>query len=363
MSVILFFVILGVLVFVHELGHFLAAKKFGVRVDGFGLGFPPAIWKKKVGETVYSINWIPFGGFVKIFGEAPDEESISGPDSSRSFVNIKRWKQAIVLVAGVSFNVIFAWVLFSIAYASGMTTIVAGTDEKYIENKHVLVLDALPESPASKAGFKSGDAINGYLAKSGTTSIATVEEVQALVKSSEGKPIVFDVSRGADKIGLTATPAKGVTGDDYAIGVSMDIAGKVKLPIHLAVVEGAKLTYGIFTGIAVNLYTLIHDAVLGQADLSEVSGPVGIARLVGDAGKLGFIYLLSFTAFISLNLAVLNLLPFPALDGGRVLFVAIEAIRRKAISPNVANTVNAIGFGILIIFMIYITVKDVIKLF
>lgn len=142
----------------------------------------------------------------------------------------------------------------------------------------------------------------------------------------------------------------------------MDLVGKADLPFHLAFWEGAKLTWNMGVNIVSSLYGLITDAVLGQADVSQLSGPVGIARLVGDAGKLGFVYLLSFTAFISLNLAVLNLVPFPALDGGRILFVLIEAIIRKPIKPTIANTVNAIGFGLLVAFMLFITYKDIAKL-
>jgi len=362
MSIILFFVILAVLVLVHEFGHFFAAKRFGVRVDEFGLGFPPKLWSKKVGETVYSVNAIPFGGFVKIFGENPDEDSINGSDKGRSFVHIAKWKQAIVLASGVFMNVLFAWLLFSIAYLSGMTTIVSGTDAKYIQDAHVLILATLPESPAEKAGFLPGDQVRAFAIGGATTTAPSVDELQAAVKSSEGQALVFDVDRVGEKVYLEVLPEKAAA-DAYAIGVSMDQAGKVVLPLHLAIWEGGKLTVDMFVGIATNLYTLAHDALLGKADFSQVSGPVGIARLVGDAGKLGIVYLLSFTAFISLNLAVLNLVPFPALDGGRILFVLIEAIKRSPIKPVIANWTNTVGFGLLILLMLFITYRDIVRLF
>ncbi len=362
MSIVLFFVILAVLVLVHEFGHFFAAKRFGVRVDEFGLGFPPRIWGKKVGETVYSINAIPFGGFVKIFGENPDEESISGSDKGRSFVHIAKWKQVVVLASGVLMNIVFAWLLFSIAYMSGMTTIVSGTDAKYIQDAHVIILDALPQSPAVAAGFRAGDQVRAFSFAGSTTTVPTVEQIQDAVRGSAGKPVTFEVDRPGEKVFLTATPEATDAGV-YAIGVSMDQAGKVVLPAHLAVWEGAKLSVSMFKGIALNLYTLAHDAIVGEADFSQVSGPVGIARLVGDAGKLGVVYLLSFTAFISLNLAVLNLVPFPALDGGRILFVLIEAVKRSPIKPVIANWANTIGFGLLILLMLFITYRDIVKLF
>ncbi|MDO8579824.1 MAG: site-2 protease family protein [bacterium] len=354
MTIILFLIVLAVLILVHEFGHFYAAKKCGVRVDEFGLGFPPRIWSIKRGETVYSINAIPFGGFVKIFGESPDDQSISGPDVARSFVHKSRWKQTIILSAGIIMNVLFAWVLFGIAFTSGMTTGVSENNSKYITDSHVIVVDALPNSPATLAGIVSGDEI---------LSFPTISSVQEAIKNSNGKKISFEIQHLVDKKIVEITPVRGILGDNYAIGISMDLVGKVKLPVYLAFWEGGKLTVYMFKNIVVGIYTLIHNAIIGQGDLSQISGPIGIARLVGDAGRLGFVYLLSFTAFISLNLAVLNLIPFPALDGGRILFVGIEAVRRKMISPKVANTINAIGFGILILFMLFVTYRDVVKLF
>lgn len=370
MYIVLFFVILAVLVLIHEFGHFYAAKKSGVRVDEFGLGFPPRIWSKKVGETTYSINAIPFGGFVKIFGENPDEESISGPESSRSFVSVAKWKQVIILAAGIIMNIVFAWLLFSAAFMSGMTMGVSESVSKYVTEPHVIVLDALPNSPAAKAGLLSGDEILSYsvassMVKGGraTTTATTVQGFQDATKGSLGKPVGLYIQRLTGNVYAEVIPAKGVLGDGYAIGVSMDLVGKVHLPFFVALWEGAKLTGNMFVNIGHSLLWLIHDAVLGKADVSQLSGPVGIARLVGDASRLGFVYLLSFTAFISLNLAVLNLIPFPALDGGRILFVIIEAIIRRPITPKIANTLNTIGFGLLLAFMLFVTYKDIAKLF
>lgn len=363
MTIILFLIVLAVLILVHEFGHFYAAKKCGVRVDEFGLGFPPKIWSWKRGETIYSLNAIPFGGFVKIFGESPNDESISGPDRARSFVHKPRWKQIIILSAGVIMNVLFAWVLFGIAFTSGMTAGVSENNSKYITDSHVIVVDILPNSPAVRAGLVSGDEILSIKTSDSVTAAGDVVSVQDTIKNSNGEKISLEVQHLAERKNVEITPERGIFGDNYAIGISMDLVGKVKLPVHLAFWEGAKLTVYMFKNIVVGIYALIHDAVLGRGDISQISGPIGIARLVGDAGRLGFVYLLSFTAFISLNLAVLNLIPFPALDGGRILFVCIEAVRRKMISPKVANAVNAVGFGLLIFFMLFVTYRDVVKLF
>ncbi len=353
-TVILFLVVLAILVLVHEFGHFYAAKKCGVRVDEFGLGFPPKIWSIKRGGTVYSVNALPFGGFVKIFGETLNEQSMSGPDKEKSFIHKPRWKQMIILSAGVFMNVIFAWILFGIAFMSGMTTGVSESNSQYITDRQVVIVDILPNSPAQKAGLVRGDEI---------ISFGTVSAVQQAVKNSGGRKISFEIRRSADIKNIEITPERGILGDNYAIGVSMDLAGKAKLPFFTAFWEGAKLTVFMLGNIIIGIYELLRGIIIGQGDISGVSGPIGIARLVGDAGRLGFVYLLSFTAFISLNLAVLNLIPFPALDGGRILFVCIEAVRRKMISPKVANTINAIGFGLLIFFMLFVTYRDIVKLF
>lgn len=370
MYIIIFFIILAVLVLIHEFGHFYAAKKSGVRVDEFGLGFPPKLWSKAWNGTEYSLNAIPFGGFVKIFGENPDEESMSGPDSSRSFVKKPKWIQVLILAAGIAMNVIFAWLLFSIAFMSGMTMGVSSSVSKYVTDTHVIVVDTLPKSPSAQAGLLSGDEILSFSVASSTapggratTTASTVAAFQNAAKNSQGKPIGLEVMRVTGNKYIEVVPEKGVLGDGYAIGISMDLVGKAHLPFFIAFWEGAKLTYTMFGNIASGIWTLIHDAVLGKADVSQLSGPVGIARLVGDASKLGFVYLLSFTAFISLNLAVLNLVPFPALDGGRILFVIIEAIIRRPISPKVANALNAIGFFILVAFMLFVTYKDIAKIF
>lgn len=363
MYIILFFVILAILVLVHEFGHFYAAKKSGVRVDEFGLGFPPRLWSKQVGETLYSVNAIPFGGFVKIFGENPDQESISGPDSSRSFVSKPKWIQVVILIAGIVMNVVFAWLLFSIGFMSGMTMGVSESVSKYTTNAHVIVLDTLPNSPGKKAGLVSGDEILSYSISGSTTTASTIESLQNAIKDSKGSKIAFEVQRVTGNKYIEVTPEKGVLGNEYAIGISMDLVGKVHLPFFTALWEGAKLTGNVFINITKGLYSLIYDALLGKADVSQLSGPVGIARLVGDASSLGFVYLLSFTAFISLNLAVLNLVPFPALDGGRILFVIIEAIIRRPITPKIVNTINTVGFGLLLFFMLFVTYKDILKLF
>ena len=365
MSIILFILILAFLIFVHELGHFIVAKKSGVRVDEFAIGFPPKIFSWKRGETKYVLNLIPFGGYVKIFGENPDEDSIDGPDRSRSFVYAKKWKQAMILVAGISFNLIAAWILLSISFTSGLLTSVQDSYAKYAHDPHVLVTYVQKGSPASVAGIVAGDRIVSLQA--GTTTLATsslsIISIQKTIGDSAGVLSIELRSPTATSSRLIKVEAKeGVVSGRKALGIGMDMVGTVKLPFFTAFAQGAKLTVYMVKDTAIGLWDFAYNAFRGKGDFSQLTGPVGIVGLVGEAQKLGIIYLLSFTAFISINLAVINLIPFPALDGGRLLFVAIEAVSRRKIPVKVANALNTIGFLILILLMIVISVKDVIRL-
>lgn len=445
MTIILFLVVLAVLIFVHELGHFIVAKKSGIRVDEFAIGFPPKIIDWVRGETRYVLNFIPFGGYVKIFGEDPDEISISGADSARSFVNAKKWKQAGVLLSGVFFNILFAWVLISVSFMFGSLVPIgdSGADySKYAKNPEVIITQVVSNSPAQKIGLKAGDNLikiisNGqqygaddskdisiaqiqqaisssknkpleiFYKRSGKLLMATVTPVSTLAVSTSSSltPVTYEVQTGdtlnsiaaqygfsnykmagiisvpsgnfdlirlgdivtignakSPKISATREVTNGVSGKKE-IGIYMENVGVVKLNPVLAIWEGGKLTVLTFKQVAVGLAKFIWQALQGHGDFSQVSGPVGIVGLVGSAAHFGLAYFLGFVAFISLNLAVINLIPFPALDGGRVLFVVIEAIIGRPIKPKIANTLNTIGFFLLIALMIIITYRDIIKLF
>ena len=365
MTIILFLVVLAVLIFVHELGHFVVAKKSGIRVDEFAIGFPPKILSWTRGETKYSLNLIPFGGFVKIHGENPDEDSISGADSARSFVNAKKWKQICVLISGVAMNIIFAWILISISFMFGsMVPVGEGANNsygKYIKDSQVVLTSVVPNSPAEKAGLKQGDRllIVDSLTGASLTTTAVIDDISKSVK--EQIEVTFE--RAGKTLNLKITPELNSVEKRKVIGIYMENVGVVKLNPILALWEGGKLTIDTFKQVAVGLGKFAWQAVRGQANFSQVSGPVGIVGLVGDAAHFGLAYFLGFVAFISLNLAVINLIPFPALDGGRVLFVIIEAIIRRPIKPVIVNTMNTIGFFILIGLMLVITYRDILKFF
>lgn len=365
MSIILFFLILLVLVLVHEAGHFFTAKFFGIRVDEFGFGFPPKLFGVKKGETEYTFNALPIGGFVKIFGENPDEENTDGPDAARSFVNKPVWQQAIVLFAGVFMNFLLAWFLFSVGFLTGLPTSVGSQPAGYqLQNVSLTVVSVLLKSPAEAAMLKSGDKIVSL--ESGKDVLAQInpDTLKQFVVSHGNKEIDIGYTRGQDKtIQYAKVTPLSIAGGQPAIGISMDEIGTLKLPFFRAISEGLSLTFSTLKDTATGLYTLVKQAVIGHGSLNDVTGPVGMVGIVGDAYKFGFVYLMSFAALISVNLAIVNLLPFPALDGGRLFFLLIEKIKGSRISPKVANTANMIGMGILLLLMVVITFHDVIKLF
>ena len=356
-----------VLVLVHEFGHFFTAKKFGIRVDEFGFGFPPKLFGKKYGETEYSLNLLPLGGFVKIFGENPDDENTNGPDSSRSFVNKPRWQQAIVLFAGVFANFILAWFLFSFGFMSGLPTSVGSETKGYeLQNVYTVIVSVAPDSPAFLAGLKSGDKIISIKNDQSSTTFISAETVKSFIVSSPEKEIEIGYIRGKNDNNINLIKVKPTykeAGKDPIIGINMDQIGTAKLPVLLAFKEGMKLTLYVTKGTAMGLFGLIYDGIRGQGSLASVTGPVGLVGIVGEAYDFGFSYLMSFTALISVNLAIINLFPFPALDGGRLFFLLIEKIKGSRINPKVFNIANMIGFGILILLMVFVTYHDIVKLF
>ncbi len=365
MNIIIFLVILLILVVSHEFGHFIVAKKSGIRVDEFAFGFPPRIASVKKGETRYSFNALPLGGYVKIFGENPDEESLNGPDAMRSFANKPRYIQAAVLFAGVAMNFLVAWLLFSVGFMTGLPTSVDSVPAgAKLENAQLAVTNILPGSPADIAGLEVGDRITHLSSNKSETEVPSTSAVQYFIRTHIKDEITITYNRGKEESLTTKlTPQDNMAGEEPGIGIGMDMVGTLSLPLHKALWEGLKLSTNLVGATVKGFYTLIHNAVIGQADMSAITGPVGIVNMVGSAASFGFIYLLSFTALISINLAVINLLPFPALDGGRLLFLLIEKIKGSRIKPKVANMANAIGFGILMLLMAVVTYHDIAKLF
>ncbi len=366
-TVIIFIAVLGLLVFVHELGHFLLAKRAGMQVDEFGFGFPPrvfGVYKTESGRkfvfgtnqpenatsTIYSLNLIPLGGFVKIVGENND-----APDNPSSFGKKSFMSRLSVLLAGVVMNAVLAWVLITICLVSGVPTVLdegtslpAGT---VLSTPIITLLDVNAGSPAERAGLKVGDSIVSI----DGVSFQSITDLQKYVGDRKGGKFVFTVSHGGSTtkslmVESLANPAPG----SGPTGIALGLVGKLKYPLGKAVITG-------FTTTGTQMYAVLKGLgklVTGGVALNQLGGPVKIAQLTGEASKLGFVYLLQFAAFLSLNLAVLNALPVPALDGGRVLFLIIEKVRRKANNPRVEQAFNAFGFLVLLLLMLVVTVND-----
>ncbi len=366
MSVILFLLVLFALILVHEWGHYIAAKKTGMRVDEFGIGFPPKLYGVKKGETEYTFNLLPIGGFVRIYGENAEDaarDATEGSDVSRSFTAKSKWAQSIVLVAGVTMNVLFAWLLFVIAFSVGVPTAV---DEATAgESAQLVVQSVLAEGPAAEAGLYPGVIITEVMVGGEPVEALTPSTFRALTEAQGTAPFAVTY-QGTDGVLTTVdlTPEAGLAPDDPTrpvVGVSLALVETVKAPLFTAMVDATKQTASMLVAITVGISTLLAQSFTGTADFSSVTGPVGIVGMVGDAASFGVTALLLFTAMISLNLAVINLLPIPALDGGRLVFVAIEAITRRPIAPVWTARVNTVGFILLMALMVAVTYKDIVN--
>lgn len=365
MTIVIFVLVLVALIVVHEFGHFLAAKWSGMRVDEFGLGYPPKAWGKKVGETEYTLNWLPFGGFVKIFGEDPLPGEEYAP---RSFGSKPKIQQALVLVAGIAMNLAFAYILITATLAMGTTRALTEEEAVRAPDAVLAVSSVLSGSPAEEAGLAPGDFILTATSDVRTFTGADARTFTTFVAEDAfvGETLTLEVRKpdGSERA-LSVRPETGVIASDPgrpALGVGVTAVGTIATPFWQAPIDGAILTWELTKQTAIALVGFFGSIFTLSADLSQVAGPVGIAGAVGDASDNGLASLMTITALISINLALINLLPIPALDGGRLLFVGIEAIIRRPIPPSFANAVNGIGFMLLVGLMLVITVSDIFKI-
>jgi regulator of sigma E protease len=360
MNILIFIVVIVALIVVHEFGHFVAAKLSGMRVDEFGLGYPPrAMTIAKVGGTEYTLNWLPFGGFVKIYGED------GGGGDPRAFSKRPRILQAVVLIAGIAMNLLFAYVLITGALVLGTPRALSDSELATARNTELMVANVLPTSPAALAGLLPGDSIVSATDAKGQWRAVDPKSFSAFVAASSGSVITLDVKHNGKEQTITATPKEGVATNDpfrYALGVEVATIGVVPLSLRAASTEGARLTWGATYLTAVGLWHFFYGIFTLSADFSQVAGPVGIAGAVGSASLQGFGNLFSIMAIISINLALINLIPVPALDGGRLLFVIIESVIRRPIKPTIAHAINAVGFVFLILLMVVVTAHDIFKI-
>lgn len=360
MIAFLVIVILVVLIVGHELGHFIVAKLMGVRVVEFGLGYPPRAFKiGRWGGTEYTINWLPFGGFVRLYGDELEHEEAPATKKWQSLASAPLYAQALILIAGIIMNIILGWALFTLGFMQGLPTSVAeGTP-----GAHLVVNGVLPNSPAEVAGMTTGDEIIKMTADDGTAAEhMTPSSVIAFVEAHGGKKIMVTYDRGGTTEMATIIPAHAVlteTAGRPALGVALALVSETHVSVMGAIIAGFYRTIDILTQVTVGIFQLIADAVRGHLDLTSVIGPVGLVGVVGTAAGYGWGQILGIAAFISINLAVINLIPIPAFDGGRLLFVGLEGLFRRRIPSIVAQSFNLAGFGLIIILMILVTYHDI----
>jgi regulator of sigma E protease len=368
LTIIVFVIILGLLIFVHEFGHFMSSRKLGVKVEEFGFGFPPRAfgiykskdgkWKKVIGNqeiekdqnTVYSLNWLPLGGFCKIKGE--EGEKIQDKDS---FAIQPAWKRTIILSAGVFMNFVLAIILLTIGFKIGLPqTIEEGDSARDLK---IQIAQVSKDSPAENSGLAIGDQIVSIEGE----EFVEIEDVQEKIKSESGKEINFKIRRGNEDLDIKAIPREDPPEGEGALGIALAKTGIVSYPLLQSIWMGITTTFTIVVAILLAFYDIIHNLLVQKPISAEFAGPVGIAVLTGQVTRMGFVYILQFAAVLSINLGILNILPFPALDGGRILFLLIEKIRGKKISQKIENTIHTVGFFLLILLLVVVTFKDIFK--
>lgn len=362
MSVILFIIILLALVVVHEFGHFIAAKWSNMRVDEFAFGFPPRIFSKKVGETTYAFNAIPLGGYVSILGEngEPDDKAKGNP---RAFSNRPWYAQLFVLSAGVIMNVLFAWVIFVFTSYGNVEVSVDGSSyTNRIKDKKVYVAYVGENSPSKMAGIEQGDIIikvsSGGASISPEDSTSTINFIGSHINDSI--KIVYKKPHGQIK-DTTITGVYGIIPDKKALGIAFDTIGTVDAGVVDAFILGTYKLENIFVAMIDGFKQLFISAKNGDSVVDSLSGPIGIAKMVGDTSEFGYKALLTFTAILSINLALFNALPLPALDGGRFIIVILETISRRKFPVRAMTILNGVFFALLLLLLIIVSVKDVVR--
>lgn len=372
LTVITFFLLLSILVFVHELGHFLVAKWSGVFVEEFGFGLPPRMVGKKFGETVLSFNWLPIGGFVKLFGEdeSTDKEYLEAQKKlgnkfpanflkSRSFQSKSKKVRAAILSAGVIMNLVLA---------VGITTFLLTQGVQEPTGK-VVVERIVSGSPAEKAGLQVGDVIMGLekypkITLEITTPYrpTTPASLIEFVNKHKGKEINITVERMGEPLHIIVTPRIDVPPGEGPLGVAItDLALRKyswkEAPVK-AILINASRTKEMFVSLGLTVWKL----VTFQKLTSDVAGPIGIAQITGQAVKFGWQAVLELTSILSLNLAIINILPIPALDGGRLLFVFLEKILGKRVRPAFERSTHQIGMIVLLLLIFLVSINDVMRL-
>jgi len=345
-SILIFLLVLSVLVIVHELGHFLVARKSGVWVEEFGLGIPPRIYGKKIGETIYSINLFPFGGFCRMHGET-SEEGIKKP--KKAFLNKGKLARVTIVIAGVVMNFLLGVAAFGVVYSfSGIPQ----------ESKNVKLIEIVTGSPAQVAGLLVGDVVKGVNGE----AVNSINQFVDLIEKNKGKKITLETAQNKK---IILTPRTSPPSGEGPLGVVLTTTEIFFPPVWQRPFYGVYYGFkdALFWGktVIVGFASLIGQLFMGKVP-NDISGPVGIFAVTTEATKFGILSLVNFVGILSINLAILNIIPFPALDGGRLLFIGIEAVMGRKVLPKVETTIHMIGMAILMLLILAITARDIEKL-
>ena len=352
-SILIFLLVLSILVLVHELGHFFIARKNGVWVEEFGFGIPPRIWGKKIGNTIYSLNLLPFGGFVRLHGENT-EDDITKPE--KSFLGKSKKARSSIVIAGVIMNFILGILAFSVVYLfSGIPK----------ETKDVKVLDVTAGSPAQTGGMLVGDIIKKV---DGEDVFATKEFIDK-IESKKGMKVQIEIERKVNDLSsalkIIVVPRQDHPKDEGPLGVVISTTEIYFPPIwqrpFLGIYYGFKEAIYWGQTVLLGFWKIVSELFRGVIP-KDVSGPVGIFVITSEAAKIGILALINFIGILSVNLAILNILPIPAMDGGRLLFIGIEAFFGKKVLPKVETYIHMIGMALLILLLLVITAADIKRL-
>ncbi len=352
-SLLSFIIVIGVLVFVHELGHFLAARACGVGVEVFSLGFGPKILKIKRGMTDYCISAIPLGGYVKMIGEEPgDAQGLDERDLPLSFTHKSVGQRALIVAAGPAFNFLLAIVIFYLLYQTiGM----------YVGQPQVG--QVVEDSAAMAAGIKKGDVIKEI----DSAPVQSFEDISRIVSKSEGKPLAILVEREGEIRSFTITPRAleeknlfGETVNRFVIGI-IGTGETFHHPLNPveAAVRAVSDTYGM---VKLTLLSVVK-MFTGAVSADNLGGPIMIAKMAGDQARAGFEHFVWFIALLSVNLGIINLFPIPVLDGGHLLFLSIEAVKGSPVSTRVREQMVRFGAAVLMTLIIFVFYNDIVKLF
>lgn len=352
MDVVVFLIALSIVVVFHEFGHFFAAIKTGVKVEEFGLGLPPKIFGKKIGKTVFSVNALPIGGFCRLYGEDP---AVAGQAVSRSkmaFCNKKPWQKMLIVMGGVMMNLVLAVLIFSVVYT------ILGVPQ---ETERVKVLAVTEGSPADKAGLEEDDWIVGVGQVGVKSPVELIEEIDKYGGKEAELVVERENIRRMVMVEVRENPPEG----EGKMGVAISNTEMIKVPwwqFYKGIGAGFREAYFWGKIIAGGVYEMVSGLFLGKVP-AGVAGPVGMYQATTSIRRdQGVLAMVHFFGIISVNLAILNFMPFPALDGGRMIFVVWEWISKKRVSAKVESTVNSVGMAVLLVLLVLVTVGDVVRM-